>query len=248
MPARAVRWYALLSLGAWVVGLSPLTTRAACAQALRTPDGGGRTASLGQPRRFRWQAGLSAGAFFAHSPADLIVRAQGGVYHAPLNPVAKVAELGMEAYFGARGSRVDGGIRAVAEVPFFAARALFEKAAAQDHPGALERMGAFAQSGRGGPKDASAAKGYYDGADAYISYHPAIVNTAVWETHCGSYWSVLFTFECLDPETWTDQSLAPFAGSSHAVALPSTSSTRSPSQSKPLDSIASGRPGRTIST
>ena len=119
MPARAVRWYALLSLGAWVVGLSPLTTRAACAQALRTPDGGGRTASLGQPRRFRWQAGLSAGAFFAHSPADLIVRAQGGVYHAPLNPVAKVAELGMEAYIGARGSRVDGGVRAVAEVPFF---------------------------------------------------------------------------------------------------------------------------------
>ena len=31
-----------------------------------------------------------------------------------------------------------------------AARALFEKAAAQNHPGALERMGAFAQEGRGG--------------------------------------------------------------------------------------------------
>ena len=34
-----------------------------------------------------------------------------------------------------------------------AARALFEKAAVQNHPGALERMGAFAQSGRGGAKD-----------------------------------------------------------------------------------------------
>jgi len=33
-----------------------------------------------------------------------------------------------------------------------------------------------------------------------------------------AYWSVVFTFECMDPETWTDQSLAPFAGSSHAVA------------------------------
>src|SRR5262245_9886633 len=33
------------------------------------------------------------------------------------------------------------------------ARALFEKAAAQNHPGALERMGAFAIEGRGGPKD-----------------------------------------------------------------------------------------------
>jgi TPR repeat protein len=28
----------------------------------------------------------------------------------------------------------------------------------------LERMGAFAQSGRGGPRDASAAKGYYERA------------------------------------------------------------------------------------
>ena len=47
-----------------------------------------------------------------------------------------------------------------------AARALFEKAAAQGHPGALERMGAFAQGGRGGPRDSDAAKAYYDRAAA----------------------------------------------------------------------------------
>ena len=47
-----------------------------------------------------------------------------------------------------------------------AARALFEKAAAQDHPEALERMGAFAQSGRGGPQDSSAARAYYEKAAA----------------------------------------------------------------------------------
>jgi len=41
------------------------------------------------------------------------------------------------------------------------ARALFEKAAAQNHPGALLQMGAFAQEGRGGPKDRDAAKAYY---------------------------------------------------------------------------------------
>jgi uncharacterized protein len=41
------------------------------------------------------------------------------------------------------------------------ARALFEKAAAQNHPGALERMGAFSQEGRGGPADRDAAKAYY---------------------------------------------------------------------------------------
>ena len=47
------------------------------------------------------------------------------------------------------------------------ARALFEKAAAQNHPGALERMGAFAQEGRGGDKDATAAKAYYEKAAAF---------------------------------------------------------------------------------
>jgi TPR repeat protein len=46
------------------------------------------------------------------------------------------------------------------------ARALFQKAAAQNHPGALERMGAFAQEGRGGDKDATAAKAYYEKAAA----------------------------------------------------------------------------------
>ena len=44
------------------------------------------------------------------------------------------------------------------------ARALFERAAAQNHPGALEQMGAFAEAGRGGPKDAEAAKAYYQRA------------------------------------------------------------------------------------
>ena len=46
------------------------------------------------------------------------------------------------------------------------ARALFERAAAQNHPGALERMGEFARTGRGGPKDSSSAKTYYERAVA----------------------------------------------------------------------------------
>ncbi len=69
-----------------------------------------------------------------------------------------------------------------------------------------------------GSKPVHAAKGYYDGADAYISYHPALYNTTVWGTHCGAYWSAVFTFECPDPETWGDQSLGPFAGHAHAAA------------------------------
>ena len=45
-----------------------------------------------------------------------------------------------------------------------AARALFEKAAAQGHPAALTKMGEFLQAGRGGPKDAAAAKASYEKA------------------------------------------------------------------------------------
>jgi TPR repeat protein len=36
----------------------------------------------------------------------------------------------------------------------------------QNHSAALERMGAFAAEGRGGPKDAEAAKSYYERAAA----------------------------------------------------------------------------------
>ncbi|WP_163151195.1 tetratricopeptide repeat protein [Bradyrhizobium uaiense] len=64
-------------------------------------------------------------------------------------------QLGMMLAEGKGGAQDDAG-----------ARALFEKAAAQNHPGALERMGAFAQAGRGGPKDGDAAKAYYERAAA----------------------------------------------------------------------------------
>jgi TPR repeat protein len=43
-----------------------------------------------------------------------------------------------------------------------AARTMFEKASAQNHAAALERMGAFAQSGVGGSQDKAAAKAYYE--------------------------------------------------------------------------------------
>jgi aminobenzoyl-glutamate utilization protein B len=69
-----------------------------------------------------------------------------------------------------------------------------------------------------GSKPAHAAKGYYDGFDAFIAYHPHGNNTAVWETHCGSYWSVVVTFECKEPEKWIDPALMPEGSSAHAVA------------------------------
>lgn len=69
-----------------------------------------------------------------------------------------------------------------------------------------------------GSKPIHAAKGYYDGFDAFIAYHPHATNTAIWDTHCGSYWSAVFTFECVAPEEWIDKSLLPQPGSAHAAA------------------------------
>jgi aminobenzoyl-glutamate utilization protein B len=69
-----------------------------------------------------------------------------------------------------------------------------------------------------GSKPVHAAKGYFDGLDASISYHPHFSNTTVWDTQCGSYWSVVFTFETLEPEKWIDKSLMPTKHTSHAAA------------------------------
>jgi TPR repeat protein len=43
---------------------------------------------------------------------------------------------------------------------------LFERAAAQGHPEALDWIGNFFETGRGGPKDSKAAKSYYEKAAA----------------------------------------------------------------------------------
>ena len=69
-----------------------------------------------------------------------------------------------------------------------------------------------------GSKPVHAAKGYYDGFDAFISYHPHATNTTIWDTHCGSYWSAVFTFECHSPETWVDPEL--LAGPNHPHSAP----------------------------
>lgn len=71
-----------------------------------------------------------------------------------------------------------------------------------------------------GSKPVHAAKGYYDDLDASISYHPTYWprgNTVIWETHSGSYWSVLFTFECIEPETWINRELLVSPDNPHAA-------------------------------
>jgi uncharacterized protein len=110
-----------------------------------------RAAEAGNPRGVSNLAALGGGAGATADPArgrELLSKA------AETNAEAQY-QLGMMLAEGNGGTRDD-----------VAARALFEKAAAQNHPGALERMGAFTQEGRGGPKDSDAAKSYYQRAAA----------------------------------------------------------------------------------
>jgi uncharacterized protein len=110
-----------------------------------------RAGEAGNPRGVANLAALSGGAGTPSDPArarELLAKA------AETNAEAQY-QLGLMMANGTGGPKDDAG-----------ARNLFEKAAAQNHAGALERMGAFAQEGRGGPKDSSAAKAYYERAAA----------------------------------------------------------------------------------
>jgi TPR repeat protein len=105
-----------------------------------------RAAEGGNPRGVTNLSALGGGAAASTNPArsrELLSKA------AETNAEAQY-QLGLMLADGTGGPQDDAG-----------ARALFEKAAAQNHPGALERMGAFAAEGRGGPKDRDAAKSYY---------------------------------------------------------------------------------------
>ncbi|HEV8380858.1 MAG TPA: hypothetical protein VGQ29_04695 [Gemmatimonadales bacterium] len=107
------------SLCVAVAGL--LLGQAARAQSVRAPEVGGRTVSLGQPLRWHWQLGLGGGAYLGRASDDLLIRGWAGGYRAPLNPVTKLAEFGLEGYFGARGNQADAGARAMLQVPYLSA-------------------------------------------------------------------------------------------------------------------------------
>jgi aminobenzoyl-glutamate utilization protein B len=96
---------------------------------------------------------------------------------------------------------------------------LATKAVMERHniPGTLRFFGEPAEKVCGS-KPVHAAKGYYDGCDAFIAYHPHATNTVMAETQCGAYWSIVVTFETLNPETWIDKSLLPIRTSAHAIA------------------------------
>jgi len=55
-------------------------------------------------------------------------------------------------------------------------------------------------------KPVHAAKGYYDGLDAAVSFHPhwslPLCNTTVWDTHCGVGYNYVYAFTCPNPQAW----------------------------------------------
>ncbi|HEY1875657.1 MAG TPA: hypothetical protein VGG67_14775 [Steroidobacteraceae bacterium] len=57
-----------------------------------------------------------------------------------------------------------------------------------------------------GSKLVHGLRGYYDGIDAIVSFHPfymlPLCNTTRWDTHCGAYCSRMYSFICDEPETW----------------------------------------------
>ena len=81
--------------------------------------------------------------------------------------------------------------------------------------GTIRFMGEPAEKVRGS-KPIHAAKGYYDGLDAIISFHPHYMmpycNTARWDTHCGPYYAAVYEFLCEKPETWLQDAVRDSAG------------------------------------
>jgi uncharacterized protein len=109
-----------------------------------------RAAQAGNPRGVTNLAALGG----ASAPSDP-ARARGLLQKAAETNAEAQYQLGLMLAEGKGGPQDDAG-----------ARALFEKAAAQNHAGALMQMGVFTQEGRGGPKDKDAAKAYYERAAA----------------------------------------------------------------------------------
>lgn len=90
---------------------------------------------------------------------------------------------------------------------------LAAKSAMEKHriTGTLRFMGEPAEKVRGS-KPIHAARGYYDGLDAILSFHPFYMlpycNTARWDTHCGPYYAAIYEFLCERPETWLQDGTA----------------------------------------
>lgn len=75
-----------------------------------------------------------------------------------------------------------------------------------------------------GSKPIHAAKGYYDGLAAMLSFHPfymlPLCNTVRWDTHCGDAYAMIYRFICDTPENWAVHDGAPIPQSHSGVRAP----------------------------
>jgi len=87
--------------------------------------------------------------------------------------------------------------------------------------GTLEYTGEPAEKVQGS-KVVHGVRGHYDGVDAILSFHPfymlPLCNTVRWDTHCGAYYSRVYTFDCDRPETWGTADPASPIPASHSAA------------------------------
>jgi len=75
-----------------------------------------------------------------------------------------------------------------------------------------------------GSKVVHGLRGYYDGVDAIVSFHPfymlPLCNTVVWDTHCAAYYSRIYSFVCDHPETWGSPERIPIAAAHSSARAP----------------------------
>ena len=102
---------------------------------------------------------------------------------------------------------------------------LATKAAMERHniKGGLRFTGEPAEKVRGS-KPIHAAKGYYDGLAAILSFHPfymlPMCNTVRLDTHCGAAYAMVYRFLCEEPQAWGRADDAPIPQSHSAVRAP----------------------------
>ncbi|MGH1355309.1 MAG: amidohydrolase [Thalassovita sp.] len=103
--------------------------------------------------------------------------------------------------------------------------ALALKRAMETHniPGGIRFTGEPAEKVRGS-KPIHAAKGYYDGLAAILSFHPyymdPMCNTVRWDTHCGAAYSMIYRFICDGAENWASDTATPIPQSHSDVRAP----------------------------
>jgi aminobenzoyl-glutamate utilization protein B len=73
-----------------------------------------------------------------------------------------------------------------------------------------------------GSKLVHGLRGYYDGIDAIVSFHPfymlPLCNTTRWDTHCGAYCNRIYSFICDEPQTWNAAASDSPIPASHSAA------------------------------